>query len=61
MGNYDKVLEFFKTAEEPVNAGKVVDATGVDRKEVDKIMKKLKDDNQIISPKRCYWSINSEK
>ncbi len=59
MDNYEKVLSYFKTQTEPVNAGKVAEATGVDRKEVDKIMKKMKDDATIVSPKRCYWSINA--
>lgn len=61
MDNYNKVLEYFKTADDAVNAGKVADDTGVDRKEVDKIMKKMKDEELIVSPKRCYWCINSEK
>jgi hypothetical protein len=25
------------------------------RKEVDKAMKKLKKEEKIVSPKRCYW------
>jgi len=58
MENYEVVLEYFKNQEEPVNAGKVAEGTGVDRKEVDKIMKKMKADEVIISPKRCYWSFN---
>jgi DNA-binding IscR family transcriptional regulator len=55
MENYEIVLNYFKSQEEPVNAGKVVEATGVDRKEVDKIMKKMKQEEVIVSPKRCYW------
>jgi len=55
MKNYDVVLNYFNTQTEPVNAGKVAEATGVDRKEVDAIMKKMKDEAVIVSPKRCYW------
>lgn len=55
MNHYDVVLEFFKNASEPLNAGKIAEGTGVDRKEVDKIMKKLKEESVIVSPKRCYW------
>ncbi|PKM66184.1 MAG: MarR family transcriptional regulator [Firmicutes bacterium HGW-Firmicutes-2] len=58
MDAYEIVLEYFKNQEEPVNAGKVVEGTGVERKEVDKIMKKMKTEEVIISPKRCYWSFN---
>ena len=31
--------------------------SGVDKKEVDKIMKDLKKDETIVSPKRCYWTL----
>ncbi len=55
MENYDVVLDYFKKLKEPVNAGTIAEETGVDRKSVDKIMKKLKDDELIVSPKRCYW------
>ncbi len=58
MDNYEVVLEYFRKADKPVNAGTVAQETGVDRKEVDKIMKKLKEEGKIVSPKRCYWEIN---
>jgi len=51
----EKVLEAIKNAGEPVNAGKVVEITGLDRKEVDKAMNKLKAEDAIVSPKRCFW------
>jgi biotin operon repressor len=57
MENYDAVLEFFKNATEPVSAGQVAAGTGLDRKEVDKIMNKMKKEGTIVSPKRCYWEI----
>ena len=28
-----------------------------EKKEVDKIMKDLKKDETIVSPKRCYWTL----
>lgn len=55
MSDYDVVLEYFKKLKAPVSAGTVSEETGVDRKEVDKIMKKMKDETVIVSPKRCYW------
>lgn len=57
MENYDAVLAFFKKAAEPANAGKVAEATGIDKKEVSKIMNKLKKEEKIVSPKRCYWEL----
>jgi biotin operon repressor len=55
METTDKVLEAMKQAGEPVNAGKVAEMTGIDRKEVDKAMNKLKANGAIESPKRCFW------
>lgn len=57
MDNYEVIVEFFKNAPEPVSAGQIATATGVDRKEVDKVMAKLKKDETIVSPKKCYWEI----
>ena len=51
-----KVLETIKAAGEPINAGKVAELSGLDRKIVDKAMKQLKEEGEIISPKRCYWT-----
>lgn len=51
----ERVLEAMKMAGEPLNAGKIADLTGIDRKEVDKAMAKLKDEGTIESPRRCYW------
>ena len=50
-----KVLEAMKQAGVPLNAGKLVELTGLDRKEVDKAMKQLKAEDAIVSPKVCFW------
>ncbi len=52
----DKVLEVMRTAGEPLNAGKVAELGGLERKAVDKAMDKLKKEGKIVSPKRCYWT-----
>jgi len=49
------VLEAMKKAGVPLNAGKIVELTNLDRKEVDKAMKELKKDDSIESPKNCFW------
>jgi len=51
----EKVLAAMKQAGTPLNAGKLVDLTGLDRKEVDKAMKTLKANGAIESPKMCFW------
>jgi hypothetical protein len=50
-----QVLDAMKGLAEPVNAGKVVELTGLDRKVVDKAMNDLKKTGEIVSPKRCFW------
>jgi biotin operon repressor len=40
---------------QPLNAGKIAELAGLDRKDVDKAMAQLKKEGKIISPKRCYW------
>jgi len=56
MDNKSKVLETMKKAGEPLNAGKIAELSGLDRKEVDKAMKELKEEGQIVSPVRCKWT-----
>ena len=50
-----KVLAIMVEAGEPLNAGKIAELSGIDRKEVDKAMKQLKEEGAIVSPVRCKW------
>jgi len=52
----EKVLATMKAAGEPLNAGKIAEISGLDRKEVDKAMKQLKEEGAIVSPVRCKWA-----
>lgn len=56
MNTEDQILETLKQSEKPMNAGQLVEKTGLDRKDVDKAMTKLKKEEKIISPVRCFWS-----
>jgi DNA-binding IscR family transcriptional regulator len=60
MANYEAVLSFLDKTEVPVSAGQIATETGVDRKEVDKIMTQLKKEEKIVSPKRCYWELKRD-
>ncbi|MDD3077534.1 MAG: HTH domain-containing protein [Paludibacter sp.] len=51
----EQVLNTMKQAGTPLNAGKITEITGLDRKVVDKAMKDLKTEGAIISPKKCFW------
>lgn len=53
----DKILAVLKQAGEPLNAGKIAELSGLDRKDVDKAMKELKAEGAIISPVRCKWTV----
>ena len=51
----DQVLQAMREIGAPVNAGKIAEVTGLDRKVVDKAMKELKASGAIVSPIRCKW------
>ena len=55
--NYDEDLDIIEKVGKPVMAGEVAEAIGLDKKEVDKIMAKLKKEGKIVSPKVCFWEI----
>ena len=55
MTTEEKVLEAMQKAGEPLNAGKISELSGIEKKEVEKAMNKLKSDGRITSPKRCFW------
>ncbi|UCB48585.1 MAG: transcriptional regulator [Deltaproteobacteria bacterium] len=55
--NEKKVLDAMKKVGKPVRPGDVAKTTGVDSKEVSKIINKLKKDGKVISPKRCYYEL----
>jgi len=56
METTEKVLNVMRTAGEPLNAGKIAELGGLERKDVDKAMAQLKKEEKIVSPRRCYWS-----
>ena len=57
MSATEQILDAMKTSEEPLNAGKIAELTGLDRKVVGKTMAELKKQELIVSPKRCYWTV----
>lgn len=51
----EQVLDAMRKAGVPLNAGKIVELTNLDRKVVDKAMTQLKTEGEIVSPIRCFW------
>ena len=55
MDTKQQVLDAMAAAGKPVNAGTIVQMTGLERAEVDKVMAALKKSGEIESPVRCLW------
>ena len=55
MSNKELILDALRKAGEPLNAGKVAELTGLDRKIVDKEFAAMKKTGEIVSPIRCKW------
>jgi DNA-binding IclR family transcriptional regulator len=58
MSITEQVLNIIEESEEPLKSGEVAEKAGLDKKEVDKAIKTLKTEGKIISPKRCFYSVN---
>lgn len=50
------VLETMKKAGKPMRPGDVAKVTGMDRKEVSKIISDLKKTGKVLSPNRCLYA-----
>lgn len=50
------VLETMKKAQKPLRPGDIAKMTGLDSKEISKLINELKKTGEIISPKRCYYA-----
>jgi predicted transcriptional regulator len=55
MSAKDAVIETMKAAGKPLSAGEIEKLSGLNRKDIDKAFKELKDENAITSPIRCKW------
>ncbi len=58
MVSEEEILEILKKAGKPLKTQEIADLLGTDKKEVDKLIKKLKKEGKITSPKRCYYAPN---
>lgn len=52
----DKLIDILKE-NEALRPGEIADKLGIDKKEVDKLIKKLKEEDKIYSPKRCFYAV----
>ena len=51
----EKVLGAMNAAGKALKAGEIAEMSGLEKTVVDKVMKDLKKEDVIVSPKRCYW------
>lgn len=54
----EMILKALKDSDGPLKAGDIAQIAGIDKKEIDKGIKTLKNEGRIITPKRCYYSIS---
>ncbi len=52
----DAVLKAMKDAGKPVRPGDIAKMLNVDSKEVSKVIKELKTEGKVMSPKRCFYA-----
>jgi predicted transcriptional regulator len=57
MDANEKVLSTLKKAGKDLKAAEIAELSGLDRKEVDKAIKKLKAEGKVHSPKVCYFNV----
>ncbi len=53
----DAIIKAMEKSGKPMKGGEIAEASGVDKKEVDKLIKKLVAEGKIDSPQRCYYAI----
>lgn len=55
------ILEAMKKAGKPVRPGDIAKILGIDSKEVSKAISTLKEKGEVLSPKRCYYSLATDE
>lgn len=56
-----RVLDAMRKAGKPVRPGDIAKLLDVDSKEVSKAISVLKEKGEVISPKRCYYSLATDE
>lgn len=51
----EKVFKAIKDSAKPLKSAEISELTGIDKKDVDKAIKKLKAEDKIFSPKVCFY------
>jgi len=54
----EKIIQVLNESRVPMKSGEIAEAAGMDKKEVDNVIKKLKTAAVIDSPKRCFYTLS---
>ena len=57
MESKDAIIKALQVAGKPMKGGEIAEASGVDKKEVDKLIKKLVAEGKVDSPVRCFYAL----
>jgi transcription initiation factor TFIIIB Brf1 subunit/transcription initiation factor TFIIB len=57
METKEIVVKTLESAGKPMKAGEIADASGIDKKEVEKSIKVLVKEGKLHSPVRCFYGI----
>ena len=55
MDTAEIIIKTLKKSGKPMKGGEIAEATGIEKAEVDKAIKKLKKEEKVESPKACYY------
>ena len=53
----EKIIKAFEDAGKPMRPGEVAEMAGLEKKDAEKAIKKLKDEGVLFSPKRCFYDL----
>jgi biotin operon repressor len=57
METREKVIKAFEDAGKAMRPGEVAEMAGIDKKDAEKAIKKLKDEGVLFSPVRCFYDL----
>lgn len=57
MSEKDKVIEVFKNSDKPLRPGDIANSLEMESKEISKVIKELREEGRVYSPKRCYYAL----
>ena len=57
MESKDAIIKALEKSGKPMKGAEIAEASGVDKKEVDKLIKKLVAEGKVDSPVRCFYAL----